>query len=114
MNLSLPDRLALAPGHIAGDGLTFRLGKGTQHGDQHLAVHVQGVDVLLLKKHPNAHGPKYPGVVDGVQRVPSKPGDGLGQNQIDLLCFAPSDHAVEIIPLLVDVPVMPSSAKSPP
>ena len=84
MNLALPDCLTFAPGHISGDGLTFRLGKGTQHSNQHLAVHVQGVDVLLLEKHPNAHGPEHTGVIDGVQRVPSKPGDGLGQNQVDL------------------------------
>ena len=99
MNLSLPDRLTFAPGNISGDGLTFRLGKGAQHGDQHFAVHVQGVDVLFLKDHTNAHCPKHPGVVDGIQGVPCESGDGLGQNQVYLFGFAPANHPIEIVTL---------------
>ena len=77
MNLALPDCLTFAPGHISGDGLTFRLGKGTQHGNQHLAVHIQRVDIFFLKDHTNAHCPKHTGVVDGIQRIPGESGDGL-------------------------------------
>ena len=42
--------------YVFAEGLRFRLGKGTEQGDQELAGFCQGVDVLLFKQNADVPG----------------------------------------------------------
>ena len=98
--LALPHGLPLAPDDVGGHGLALRLGKGAHHGDEHLTVHLQGIDVLLLEDHGDTQGAQGADVVEAVHRVPGEAGDGLDQHQVDLLLTASADHPLELRPLL--------------
>ena len=124
MNLSLPDRLALAPGHISGDGLTFRLSKGTQHllldtplhilgngftlrlgacrnyGGQHLAGYHPGIDVMLLEEDADAQCPQFPNRLQAVLCISGEPGDGFHKDFINLSLAAVLQHPLEVSPFL--------------
>ena len=51
---AFPHGLADTPAHIVADGFALRLGKGSHHGDEHFALRVHGIDVLLFEDHRDA------------------------------------------------------------
>ena len=100
VHLALPHSLPFAPDDVGGHGLALRLGEGAHHGDEHLAVCFQRVDVLLLENHGDAEGTQGPDVVEAVHCVAGEAGDGFDQHQIDFLLSALADHPLELRPLL--------------
>ena len=65
-------------GNIAADRFTFRLGKGTQAGQNHLAVHIRGVYSLFFKNHGNPPAFQKPHMMDTIQCVTGEPGNRFG------------------------------------
>ena len=98
--LALPHSLPFAPDDVGGHGLALRLGEGAHHGDEHLAVRFQRVDVFFFEDHGDTQGAQGADVVEAVHRVPGEAGDGFDQHQVDLLLAAPADHPLELRPLL--------------
>ena len=98
-SFSLFHSLPLTPPDIGADRFTFRLGEGTHEGDNQFRVRFQRIDILLLKNDVDSHTFQCTNVLQAVQRIPRKPGNGLCQNQVDFLLAAPADHPVEIIPV---------------
>ena len=96
IRLALPHGLADAPADIGGDGLALRLGKGSQQGEKHFTVRLQGVDVLLLEEHPDPMLFEQADIGEAVHRVPGEPGDGLGEDEVDLLLSALTNHPQEL------------------
>ena len=91
---------ALAPCDIGGDGFTLRLGEGTGEGDPQLTVFLQRIDVFLLEDDCDAELFQCPDIVEAVHRVAGEAGDRLGQNHIDFLLAAVTNHPHEVLTLL--------------
>ena len=81
---------------VSADGFALGLRERAQAGQNHLAVHVGGIDVFLFKDDSNTPAFQHPDVPDAVQRVSCKPGDGFGQNHVDFPAFAQRDHFIEL------------------
>ena len=94
-HLALLHGLALSPDDVAGHGLAFRLSESAHHGDQDLAVGLQGVDILLLEDDRDPHGAEGPDIVEAVHGVPGEAGNGFDQDQVDLTLPALADHPQE-------------------
>ena len=67
-------------GDVAADGFAFCLCKGTQAGQDHFAVHIRGVDVFFLGYHGDAPAFEDSDVLDTVEGIPCKPGNGFCQD----------------------------------
>ena len=92
--------LADAPRYVFAEGLRFRLGKGTEQGDQELAGFCQGVDVLLFKQNADVPGLEHSNGVQAVHSVPGEPGQGFCEDHVDAPTLASGDHAIKGITLL--------------
>lgn len=90
--------LADGPFDVLGDGAAFLLSHGTIEGQEHLAVGVQGVDVLALEVDPHRRTEALEGVdaVQCVDGVPGEAGDGFGDDVVESSLAGVVDHAVEI------------------
>ena len=78
----------------------LRLGNGSQQGDEHLAVRLQGVDVLLPEQATDAQLLQLPDGLRAFVAVPGKPGDRFGQYPVDLSLPAVSEEPLKVLPLL--------------
>ena len=81
---------------VSADGFALSLRERAQASQNHLAVHVGGINVFLFKDDSNTPAFQHPDIPDAVQRVSCKPGDGFGQNHIDFPAFAQRDHFIEL------------------
>lgn len=97
---ALPVAHADALSHVAADGFALGLGEGTQAGEDHLAVHIRGVNVFFLKDDRNAPAFEDPHVLDAVQGVTGKAGNGFRQDEVDFLLPAQFNHFVKLISFL--------------
>ena len=94
------DGLLMAELDTAGK-LTKLVLRNTGHnGQPQLRIVIEGVDVVVLEKHPHAATQKLTGVLNGVQGVTGKTGDLFGDDQIEHPCSGIIHHPVEILPLL--------------
>ena len=98
-----------APDHVFADGLALRLGKAAEQGDEELAGLGEGIDVFLFEDYPDPVGFQHPHHLQAVYCVPGEPGEGLGQDHIEVAPFAGSDHPFEFLSFFMLVPVIPSS-----
>ena len=85
--------------HTAGQFAQFVLGDAGHDGQAQLAVLVQGVDVVILKEHPDTRVQQFAGVLDGVQSVTGETGDLLGDDEVKESGAAVLYHAVEVFAL---------------
>jgi hypothetical protein len=69
-------------------------------GQDHLTVHIRGVDVLFFKYDRDSPAFQHTGVLDAVKGIPGEPRDGLGKNEVDFLFPAQLYHLVELLPFL--------------
>ena len=99
MDPSLFHGLPDTPFHILADGLAFSLSEGSHDGCHHLAVFVDGINVLFFEHNCDPKSFEEPYVVQAVNRVSSEAGDGLYQNEVYLLLFAFANHLEELRPL---------------
>ena len=90
---------SLPPADIGAGVLTFRLGEGAVYGDEELALRIDGVDILFLKDDRDTQFPQFSGIIEGVHRIPCEPGNGFGQDHVDLSLAAHPDHLEEFLPL---------------
>ena len=92
--------LLVAPAHIAGDGLTFRLCEsGVQCGHQ-LRGYPSRVDVLFFEEDGRAVGSELSNGLQALCRVAGEAGDRLDQNSVNEPVPAVGQHPLEILPLL--------------
>lgn len=70
-------------GDVLGDGSAFFLGERTHQGNEKLAGAVHGVDILLLKVDCYPGGFQAADGSEGIHSVSGKPGQGLGENQVN-------------------------------
>ena len=78
--IAFPSRMAcrLPPADIGADALAFRLGEGTQHGDENFTVCFQGIDIFFFEDYRNAKLSQGTDVVQAVHRISGEAGDGFG------------------------------------
>ena len=93
---SLPVSHADSLCDVSADGFALSLRERAQASQNHLAVHVGGINVFLFKDDSDAPAFQHPDIPDAVQRVSCKPGDGFGQNHINFPAFAQRDHFIEL------------------
>ncbi len=67
-------------------------------GEAQLPVARPGVDVVIEKDDPDPQTLQTAGVFQGIHRVPGKPGDLLGEDQIQFARLGVGNHAVELLP----------------
>ena len=65
-----------------------------------LRIFVQGVDIVILKKHAYTAAEKLTGVLDGVQCVSCKTGNFLGDHKVKFVLCGILNHPVEILTFL--------------
>ena len=77
------------------------------HGDSglprsigYLAVHIRGVNVFFLEDDWNAPAFEDPHVLDAVQGVTGKAGNGFRQDEVDFLLPAQFNHFVKLLSFL--------------
>ena len=73
----------------------------TRHNHQpELAVRVQCVDIVVLKKHTHIVIQQFLRILDAVQSRSGKPGNLLGNDEIKHPRLCIPDHAIKIVPFL--------------
>ena len=97
---TLLDGLLMTKLHTAGQLAQLILGDAGHDGQPQLAVLIQGVDVVILEKHPYPGGQQSAGILDGIQGISGKTSDLLGNDQIKKSRLSILDHPVEILPIL--------------
>ena len=88
------------------------LGHARHNGQPELAVRVHGVDVVVLEQHSHVVLQQLLGVLYAVQGGAGKPGDLLGDDEIEPSGFGIPDHPEKAVPIfgagaadaLIDVP----------
>ena len=68
------------------------------HHQPELAVAVQSVDVVVLEQDGHAAVQQFLRILDTVQRIPGKPGNLLGDNQVEPPLPGVCNHAQEPLP----------------
>ena len=66
-------------------------------GHKKLTIALEGIDVLLLKYDADPHELQLTNIFDALCRISGKPGDGLGDDVVDLTPPAIPDHSLELI-----------------
>ena len=94
------DGLLVPEFHTAGQLAHLVLRNARHDGQAGLAVLVQRIDVVILKKHRHPVREQLPRVADAVQRVSRKTRNFLCHDIIELPRYGVLDHPVEIFPLL--------------
>src|SRR5574344_324324 len=98
-HIAVLEALALAPCHIAADGLALGLCKAAEKAQRHFAGHLHGVDALFFKDDRDALGFELADVGDGIQRVPRKSGDRFGQHHVNLALFTERHELEKLVTL---------------
>src|SRR5574344_1285671 len=86
MRHTIPLLKALSQGPLGvfADAARLFLCKGSQQGQQNLALACQGVDVLTLETNRNAKLLQVPGDLEKIHCIACEPADGLGQDDVNL------------------------------
>ena len=92
--------LAHAPGYVLGDVPALLLGDAGHDRQQHLALAVQRVDVLLLEIDLHVMLLQLADGGQGVHRIPGEAGNRLGDDQVDLARQRILNHAVKALAFL--------------
>ena len=77
----------------------FILCQGRKDCKQNLSLCIQGIDILFFKKNPNTKFFQFPYIIQAVQCISGKPGDGFRNDHINFPLPAVCDHAVEFFSL---------------
>ena len=72
------------------------LSQGGHKRQPQLSLLLSGVDVVNEEKDTDSISAQFPGIGQGVQRVPGKPADLLGEDQIQLSRPGCGDHGIEL------------------
>ena len=99
-DLAVCKALSLAPCAVLGDGPAFFLREARHDGQQDFAFTVEGPDVFLLEIDLDAVFLQLSDGGQGVDCVPRKAADGLGDDQVDLAVHRIRDHAFEALAVL--------------
>ena len=99
-------------GNITADGFAFSLCKGTQASQDHFAVHIRGIDVFFLKYNGDTPAFEDSDVLDAVEGIPCKSGNGFCQDEVYFLFPAELYHFIELIPLFGPHPGDPIVCKN--
>ena len=74
VDLAVLKVFSVAPADIAAHGLALGLRLAHHEGEDHLVVHVEGVDILLFEENPDAHTLELADIIETVQRIPAESG----------------------------------------
>ena len=99
--LSVFKVLPYPPLLILAGGKTFLLSIACQDGKHQLSVIGAGVYVLLLKVHGDANGLQFPHRFQQGHGIPGHPGNGLGQDVVDLPGLAVGKQLLELFPAVL-------------
>ena len=101
-NEAIPGQAVLEVGSdtpflVLAGGAAFFLCVGGQDGHHQLAVCAQGVNVLLFEVNIDAQELQFPDGFQQRDRIAGKPGNGLGDDQIDLSGSAIVKKSLEVL-----------------
>ena len=74
-----------------------------------LTLHRPGVDVFFLKENGDMQGDKLSYQFEAICGIAAEPADGLRYYEIDSTGFAVINEPKQFLPLILLVPVIPSS-----
>lgn len=80
---------------VLGNSLGLLLRNGREGIEEHFIPEGQSVDSLFLELHPHAEQLQLPDIFQRLLGVSGEAGDGLGDDQVDLVLFAHLDHSLE-------------------
>ena len=86
------------PFYIFGDGAGFLFCKTGQQCDEKFTCAVHGEDILPLKENLHTVFFQLADRIEGVYRIPGKPGEGFCNNKVSLSVQGIGDHAAESFP----------------
>ena len=98
-DLPIGESFSLAPGDVLRNGAAFLLRQGGHNGNQQFPLAVQGVDVLLLEVDLHAFFLQFADGHQAVHRVPGKPADRFGHDEVDFSVQGIPYHLVETFAL---------------
>ena len=99
-HITVFEPLAVAPRDVSAHAFTFCLGEACVDRHQQLAVTLEGVDVLFLKDDADAHQLELTDELDAFRSISGEPGDGLGDDVVNLAASAIPDHPLELVTLI--------------
>ena len=100
VNLAVSEVFSVTPLDVAAEGFAFGLCLTHHKGEDHLIVHVERIDILLLEEHAHSMFFQAADITQAIQRVTAEAGDRLCNDQVDLPILAGLDHFTELLAFL--------------